>query len=503
MIWVIKPLMSSLIELKNFVKRQFPKAKIVIASKSEPYRHNRKRDEIVVTKGADGLVAALDPVMQAVDGIWVAAGLADADFEDTDEAGRIRVPVDTKKYTLKRLAFSEVEKEAMNNTAPGGFWPLCHICFVEPIFDKKDWDEYKKINKRVADAILEELDGKEGVVWLHDYHLVMCAKYLKEKNPNLTVGLFWHIPWPDWETFVRHPWSEDIIEGMLANDLLGFHTKYYCNNFIRCCQRVTEATVDNDYMTIIKGTNRTKVMAFPISIDFRKFDNLSQRLDKKYLSKVREKYRLKDRIVAMSAERFVYTKGIKQKIKAVDRLLSRNPDLIGKFVFLDITALAGSHSLLEAGKRYHDECIKLMYAVNEKYETSEWQPIVLTEYFVKPRELCAIYSMSDICFITPLHDGMNLVAKEYLASKPNLDGALILSEFAGAAVELKESILVNPFSVEELTDSIEQALSMPDAEKHWRMNVLRSRVKANNVYDWAKEFFMELSVLHSERKAIE
>ena len=273
------------------------------------------------------------------------------------------------------------------------------------------------------------------------------------------------------------------MEGMLANDLLGFHTKYYCNNFIRCCQRKTQAIVDTDYSLITSEYGQTKVMPFPISIDYMMYNKRATNLNKKVLDEVRQKY--------------------KQKIQAVDKLLERNPKLIGKFVFLDVTALAGSHKSLPAGKKYHDECIKLMYEVNEKYETDEWSPIHLTEFFVKPKELCAIYNIADICLITPLHDGMNLVAKEYVASKPNLDGVLILSEFAGAAVELTESLIVNPFSVNELVESIEQAIAIDLDEKRWRMKVLRDRVSSFNVFDWAMSFFMELSVLHKGKKMME
>jgi trehalose 6-phosphate synthase len=382
--------MSSLNTLKLFVQKNFPDARLIIASKSEPYSHIRKADSVHVQKGADGLVAAIDPVMQAVDGVWVAAGLANADFDSTDDKGRIRVPEDLKKYTLRRMRFSDREKVAMTNTGPGGFWPLCHVTFVKPLFDEDDWEVYKKINARIADAIIEEAGDDEAVVWLQDYHLVMCAKYIKEKRPDLTVGLFWHTPWPDWEVFVRHPMAYEVIEGMIANDLLGFHTKYYCNNFIRCCQRTHELVANWDYSIVEKSGKRTKVMDFPISIDYKKYKKRIERLDKDYIEKVRDKYWLRDKIVALSAERFVYTKGIAEKIQAVDKLLQNNPDLIEKFVMLDITAMTGSHSKLPAGKRYHDECIKLMYEVNEKYETSDWKPIKLTASFVNSRALSAL-----------------------------------------------------------------------------------------------------------------
>lgn len=492
--------MTSLKFLKNFVKSRFPNSKIVIASKSEPYRHKFFRGEIKVNKGADGLVAALDPVMQAVDGVWVAAGLADADFEVTDAKGRVRVPEDSKRYTLKRIGFSENEKNSMRNVAPGGFWPLCHVTFVPFIFDSVDWQEYKSINHKIAEAILEELEETDGVVWLHDYHLVMCAKYLKEKRPDLTVGLFWHVPFPDWEVFVRHPKADEVIDGLLANDLLGFHTKYYCNNFIRCCQRIAETKVNEGFTDVTCASHTTRVLPFPISIDFSRFDRLSSNVHNSYIESIKEKYWLKDKIIAFSAERFVYTKGIKEKMMAVDRLLQRRPELIGKFTLFDVTAFEGSHAGLEAGKRYHTECINLMYEINEKYETDEYKPIVLTEFFVKPKELITLYKISDIGFITPLHDGMNLVAKEYVASKPDLDGVLILSKFAGAAEEMKEAVQVNPFSVDELTNALEQALDMSDEERRWKMGVLRHRIQSNNVFHWAKNFFTELAVIEGERQ---
>jgi len=495
--------MGSLKDLKKFVKKRFSGQTVVIASKSEPYSHFKKVDGIKEKKGADGLVTALDPVMQAIDGSWLAFGLSDGDFELTDSKGRVRVPIADGKYTLRRIKLTEKEKKAMTNVGPGSFWPLSHLSFYRPLFVKSDWEEYKKINKKVAEHILNEVGNKKAVIWLQDYHLAMCAKYLKEKNKNLTIGLFWHIPWPDWEIFIRCPWAGEAIAGLLHNDLLGFHTKHYCNNFIRCCERTQQSKIDRDYHAVLKGDLYTKVKDFPISINFDKFDNWGKQFTESYLEKVKEKYNIKNKIVAISVERFVYSKGIKEKIIAVNELLSKRPDLIGKFVLLDFSKITGSYSNLSEGLDYYKECTELIIKVNQKYATSKWKPINLIEKKVSQKELAALYRLSQIGLIVPLHDGMNLVAKEYVTCKSNFKGVLILSEFAGAALELKDgAIIVNPFSTSQIVEAIEKALSMSSFEKKWRLQVQRERIRDHDVFDWAKEFFKELYILKSKKELI-
>jgi len=495
--------MGTIKELKNFVKEKFVDEKVIIASKSEPYSHFKHAGGIKEKKGADGLVTALDPVMQAIDGSWLAFGFADGDFELTDLKGRVRVPISSGKYTLRRIKLNEREKKAMVNIGPGSFWPLSHLSFYRPLFIRSDWEEYKRINKKVAEQILDEVGDKKAIIWLQDYHLVMCAKYLKEKNKNLTIGLFWHIPWPDWEIFVRCPWAGEAIDGLLHNDLLGFHIKQYCNNFVRCCEKTQESKIDRDYRAVSKGNLYSKIKDFPISINVDKFKRWAESFDNDYLEKIRDKYNIKNKIVALSVERFVYSKGIKEKILAVEELLNKRPNLIGKFVLLDFAKLTGSYSTLKEGLDYYNECKELMFKINKKYSNSKWQPIRIVEKQVSQKELAALYKLSRIGFIVPLHDGMNLVAKEYAVCQTNLDGVLILSEFTGSALELKDgAIIVNPFSTSDLVKALEKALDMPLSEKKWRNRILNDKIRGYNVYDWAKDFFKNLYIIKSEKELI-
>jgi len=351
---------------------------------------------------------------------------------------------------------------------------------------------YRKVNKKFADAVLEELPNKNPFIFIQDYHFTLLGKMIKEKRPDATVALFWHIPWPNPEVFSICPYREEILEGMLGCDLIGFHVQYHCNNFLDTVNRLLECRVDTEKFSIVRFGKETHVRSFPISVDVPITDK-SYEIMANQRSKILEEFDLKDKIVALGVERIDYTKGISERIMAIDRFLEKNPQYKKKFVFIQLAAPSRTHI-----KRYHDlmaEIDELIEKINWKYLDGNWKPIIYLKQHFSPEEIVPFYALADICIVSSLHDGMNLVAKEYVVSKKDLKGVLILSCFTGAARELRDAIHINPYSIEEFADSIKLAVQMPEEEKIRRMVNMSKIVSENNVYRWAGNIINDLTAL--------
>jgi trehalose-6-phosphate synthase len=466
----------------------------VAVSNREPYIHSRVGDHITCQIPASGLTIALDPIMQACGGTWIAYGSGNADREVVDQSNKVGVPPDNPRYSLKRVWLTEEEERGyyygFSNEA---LWPLCHIVYNRPIFRESDWNVYKKVNQIFADNVLEEVGDRKAFVFIQDYQLSLVAKYIKAGNPggNIITAQFWHIPWPNPEAFRICPWQKEILEGLLSNDLLGFHIRYNCNNFMDTVDRSLESRIDRDRYEVHYNGHATAVRPFPISVDFERFSSWAQNEDiEKEINKIKFSLGLQDEFIGLGLERFDYTKGIPDRFKAIDRFFEKYPQYLKMMVF--IQAGVTSRIQIEAYKTLNLNVESLVQQINWKYRSENWKPIILLHENLPQFSLLALRKMADFCIVSSLHDGMNLVAKEYVASRFDEDGVLILSPFTGSARELTDAILVNPYATDHFADAINTGIEMPQEEKQRRMRRMRNIVRENNIYKWAGDIISDL-----------
>ncbi len=476
--------------LKELVQSKLNGHLFVVVSNREPYVHTFNGEEIVVKNPVSGMVLAIEPIMKDIGGLWVAHGSGDADKEVTDEKGRIKVPPDNPLYTLKRVWLSKEEEEGYYyGFANQALWPLCHTAFVRPLFSDSQWQAYKEVNKKFAQAILEEVGNHPAIIFVQDYHLTLLPRFLKESRPDLTVCQFWHTPWPNPEVFRICPYREEIIEGLLGNDLLCFHIQYHCNNFIETCELLIEAKTDWENFTVIKGGKTTFVRPFPISIDFNFIESVSREQDAE-AKRLRKQLGLKNVAIGLGVDRIDYTKGIPERFRAIDRFFEKYPQYKGRFTFVQLGAISRIH--IQKYKDINEEITNLMVEINYKHRTNNWTPIKLFRGSFSQKEVIAYYRMADFLVVSSLHDGMNLVAKEYVASCYDNKGTLVLSRFTGAARELVDALLINPYAIDAMADAFKQAFEMPAEERLQRMNKLREIVKENNIYQWIGKIISEI-----------
>lgn len=485
--------MVSKTDLRKVIRKVIGNRLLILASNREPYIHIYKEGKVTYIRPVGGAVTALDPIMRACGGIWVASGTGAADKKVVDSKSEVGVPPEEPQYTLKRIWLSKEEENGyyygFSNKA---IWPLCHMAYTRPVFDDSDWKYYKKVNEKFADVILKVVGKKKVFVWIQDYHLALLAKFLKEKNPTIKTAHFWHIPWPNSEAFTICPRKKEILEGLLANDLLGFHILYFCRNFLDTVNLELEARVDYERTSVIYGGHETLVRGFPISVDF---DEISKLSDSKKVqtevSRLKEEFKLgKIEFIIIGLDRIDYTKGILEKIKAIDRFLEKYPQYKERIVFIQKGALSRIH--IDAYKDLNDQINDRVEEINWKYSTEGWAPIVLVRRHFSREEITAFYRLADVCLVSPLHDGMNLVAKEYIAARSDLGGAVMLSQFTGAARELKDVIQVNPYDLDNFADRIKEVIEMKSEERRLKMENLRKVVAENNIYKWAVKFISEL-----------
>ncbi len=479
--------------LKDLIRERMGDYLFIVVSNREPYTHMYKKGKIDCKRGPGGVVTALDPVMQACKGIWVAYGQGDADRKVCDNKGRIEVPPENPSYTLKRVWLSKEEENGyyygFSNEA---LWPLCHMSFQRPIFRREDWYYYSRVNEKFADAILEEVGDKKAFVWIQDYHLTLLAQYLKNKLPNqLIVAQFWHIPWPNAEAFQICPEKHQILEGLLANDLLGFHIRYFCDNFFNTVDREIECKIDREKLAIVRGEHETLVRPYPISVDFEEISELTQTSEViEMMESFKEEYSLSQFRLLIGVDRIDYTKGIPERLLALDRFLEKHPEFKEKIIFIQMGVLSRIH--LPGYKNLNDQINKLVEEINWKHSTDQWAPIILMRRHLSRKELLALYRLAEVCIVSSVHDGMNLVAKEFVSSRSDEDGMLILSQFTGSARELTDAIFINPYDPEAFSDGIFHALSMPEKERQERMKKMRQVVQQNNIYRWAGKILSDL-----------
>jgi trehalose-6-phosphate synthase len=482
-------------DLKELFNEKFGSHKFILVSNREPYIHVYSERGVQCQTPASGMTMALDPVMRACGGTWIASGMGSADRDVVDERARIEVPPEQPAYTLRRVWLSKEEEEGFYyGYANEGVWPLCHNVYIRPTFRESDWQVYHAINQRFADTVLEEMGDETGFVFIQDYHFVLLARMIKERRPDIVLAQFWHIPWPNPEAFRVCPHAEKVLLGLLGNDILGFHIRYHCQNFLDSVDRFIEGRLDRERLSVISGGRETLVRAFPISIDFDALEGLSrsQEIEQRQRA-LRMDFRIRNRLLAVGIDRFDYTKGILERFHAVDRFLEKYPEYIGRFVFLQVGPL--SRIRIPEYKKYNDEIYHQMIDINDKYKTKDWQPIILCKLHLEPKDVLAYYRAADVLVVSSIHDGMNLVAKEFVASRFDERGVLVLSRFTGSARELEDAVLINPIATDQFADALKAALEMSPEEQAARMKRLRETVRENNVYRWAGNIVREMKNL--------
>jgi trehalose 6-phosphate synthase len=489
--------------LQLLLSKELPGVEILVVSNREPYIHNRTDSGIEMQIPASGLVAALEPVMRACGGTWIAHGSGSADRETVGSRDRIAVPPDDPTYTLRRVWLTDAEQDGYYyGLANEGLWPLCHIAFVAPHFRESDWQTYQDVNRRFADAVAREARSEDPIVLVQDYHFAVLPRLLKECIPRATVLTFWHIPWPNAETFGICPWKEEIVRGLLGSTILGFHTQFHCNNFLETVDRFIEARIDRERRSVTFGGQETMIRPYPISIEWPPRALVKQKPVEECRRDVRARLGIPDEmLLGVGVERFDYTKGVLNRIRAVEQLLARHPEWRGKIVF--VQAAAPSRSKLDSYRHLQEEALELARDVNEKYRDGGYEPIRLIIRHHEPDEVFKLFRAADFCIVSSLHDGMNLVAKEFVASRDDEQGVLILSHFAGASRELSEALIVNPYDAHGLGEAIDQALRMPATEQRERMRQMRALVKERNVYRWAAQMLLDAARLRSRQRILD
>jgi trehalose 6-phosphate synthase len=488
--------------LHRLLEERLPGTEVIAVSNREPYIHNRVNGSIGLQIPASGLVAALEPVMRACGGKWIAHGSGSADRETVDARDHIRVPPAKPAYTLRRIWLSDEEQEGYYyGFANEGLWPLCHIAFVRPTFRHEDWHQYVAINRRFADAVIEEASRPDPIVLVHDYHFALVPRMVRERLPNATILAFWHIPWPNSETFGICPWRAEIIHGLLGSTILGFHTQFHCNNFLEGTDRFVESRIDREQSSVTVNGRETMIRPYPISIEWPPSALAAQAPVAECRSAVIQRLGLPpDARIVVGIERFDYTKGILDRMHAIDRLLRWRPSWKRRLVF--VQAAAPTRSKLPAYGALQREAERLAEDINARHGSEGYQPIVLVIRHHEPDEVYELFRAADACIVSSLHDGMNLVAKEFVAARDDEQGVLILSTFAGASRELAEALMVNPYDSQAMAEALERALTLPEGEQRERMRLMRDFLRVRNVYRWAGQMLLDAARLRSQQRIV-
>lgn len=470
---------------------------IIAVSNREPYIHVRKNDAIEVLRPASGLVTALEPIMRACSGTWIAHGSGDADREVVDPHDRVPVPPDHPAYRIRRVWLTTEEEQGYYfGFSNEGLWPLCHIAHVRPAFRTSDWNAYVEVNRRFAQAVVDEARDANPIVLVQDYHCALLPRMIREQLPGATIITFWHIPWPNPESFAICPWRVELLDGLLGSSILGFHTQFHCNNFVDTVDRLLEARVDRETFDVTYGGLQTAVERYPISIEWPPAPETTQKSVEECRADVRRRNRLPpEQKVGIGVDRLDYTKGILERFMAVERLLESRPEWIGKFTLIQIAA--PSRSSIRQYQSFEVEVRALATQINTRFARGGVPPIALKIAHHGPAEVYEHYRASDLCFVSSLHDGMNLVAKEFIACRDDEQGVLILSQFTGAARELPEALIVNPYDNEQCAAALYVALTMPPKEQRQRMRLMRGLVQQFNVFRWAGRMLLDAAAIRA------
>lgn len=477
--------------LKRILNEDLSGDEILIVSNREPYIHTKKNQKIEIQVPASGVVTALEPIMRACSGTWVAHGGGSGDRDVVDKNDRVQVPPNNPSYSIRRVWLSKEEEQGYYyGFANEGIWPLCHIAHTRPIFRTSDWNQYVKVNEKFAAAIFQEVKTDDPVILVQDYHFALLPRLIRKRLPEATIVTFWHIPWPNPEAFGICPWREEILDGLFGSSILGFHTRFHCNNFIDTVDRFLETRIDRETSTISYGGKLTAVEQYPISIEWPPRWVADQKPVSECRLSIRKRNQIsEDTFVGIGVDRMDYTKGILERFFAIERLFEKNPEWVGRFCFVQIAA--PTRSSIEQYQNFEADVRSLARRINSRFGKEGYEPICLKVEHHEPDQVYEYYRGADLCMVTSLHDGMNLVAKEFAAARDDERGCLILSQFTGAARELPEALLVNPYNIDQCADAIERALRMSPKEQRERMRSMRGLIQEFNVYRWAGRMLMD------------
>ena len=474
-------------ELLRFINKSLKGKPIIVAIQHEPYSHVFTPKGIQVESGAGGVHILLDGILQKTSGVMVAIATGSADMATADKNGRIKVPPDNPSYTLKRVF---VKKETFDNFYDGfsnqTLWPLCHAVFIKPKFYELWWKAYIEVNRLFAKAILEEVGDTDSFIWINDYQLSLLPKLLKKKSQKIRVGTFWHIPWPTHEIFRICPWKQEILKGLLGSDFIGFHRGYHVENFIECTRRELEVTVDSEPRSITHQNQYTKLDYIPAGIDYKNIISRIPSIKKVGEIEIKKNLGIHVPYLAIGIDRVDYTKGLLERFKIIDRFLEKYPKFKNKFCYLGIGAPSRLH--IDTYQQLNNEIIALIEKINKKYATATWKPILYINKVLPRKTILSYYYISDICLVTSLDDGMNLVAKEYIICNQPSKGMLVLSKFTGAAKDLTPAIQINPYDINSSADALSNALELSKEEKIDRNTKMKEIVKSRDIDNWEKEF---------------
>jgi len=489
--------------LRSILREDLRGDEFLIVSNREPYIHVRAPDNTIhIERPASGLITALEPVMLACSGTWIAHGSGSADRDVVDKKDHIAVPPGKETYQIRRVWLTEAEENGYYfGFSNEGLWPLCHIAHTRPVFRPPDWEAYVEVNRKFARAIIEEARTEDPVVLVQDYHFALLPAMIRERLPDATIITFWHIPWPNPEAFGICPWADQILTGMLGSSILGFHTRFHCNNFLDTVDRFLEARVDRETNGVTHLGMRTLVKRYPISIDWPLSGIEDLPSVKECTEWLRQRHGLApDARLVVGVDRLDYTKGILERFLALERLIELEPAWSGKLTLLQIGA--PSRSRIPEYRHFLEDVRDEAARINVRFGRDGYQPIILRLENVASKEVYRYFRGSEVCIVSSLHDGMNLVAKEFVAARDDEQGVLILSEFTGASRELAEALIINPYNLDQFASALRVALTMPPGEQRDRMRSMRSLIQEFNVYRWAGRMLLDASVMRRRTRVL-
>lgn len=490
--------------LKQTLNRHLHGEEVIILANREPYVHERTADgEIEVRHPASGLVTALEPVMRACSGVWVAHGSGTADREMVDRHDHVSVPPGEESYRIRRVWLSEEEQQGYYyGFSNEGLWPLCHVAHARPVFRSEDWRQYQAVNQKFADAVCSEVDSRDPIILVQDYHFALAPAMIRKRLPLATVIVFWHIPWPNAERMGICPWRIELLQGLLGSSILGFHTQLHCNNFLDSVDRYLETRIDRENNAVIMQGHSTLIRPYPISLEWpNHWVETAPSVEECRAQVWRDLGLRSDALLGVGVDRLDYTKGVEERLLAVERMLESYPEYLGRFSFVQLAE--PSRTRIERYRDLNETVEKLAARINERFGKDRWQPIILLRSHHEPPEVFRFFRAADLCYVSSLHDGMNLVAKEFVAARTDLRGVLVLSEFTGAARELTEALIVNPYDLEASSEALAAALRMPVEEQQDRMRSMRSMLAQFNIYRWAGKMLVDAARLRNQERVSE
>jgi len=486
--------------LRSTLKEHLHGERVVVLANREPYVHELVDGGVRVLHPASGLVTALEPVMRACSGVWVAHGSGTADRQMSDDHGRVRVPPGEESYLVRRVWLTEAEESGYYyGFSNEGLWPLCHLADARPSFRAADYEHYAKVNRKFADAVCDEVDSDDPIILVQDYHFALAPKMIRDRLPRATILTFWHIPWPNAERLGICPWGEELLSGLLGSSIVGFQTQQHCNNFIDSVDAFMESRIDREARAVVQGPRRTLVRAYPISIEWpvRWLESMLPVAECR--NAVLDELGLpSDTLLGVGVDRLDYTKGIEERLLAVDSLLARHPEFQGRFVFVQLAA--PSRTKIARYLELNERVEALSREINDKWAQGEYRPILLRRAHHEPAAVFKYFRAANLCYVSSLHDGMNLVAKEFVAARDDEAGVLVLSQFTGAARDLTEALVVNPYDLKQAGDAMAAALKMPAGEQRERMRSMRRIVTEFNVYRWAGRMLIDAAELRRRER---